>query len=278
MNWQDLLGWLQPAVTPLLLLAALGFIFRETLLRYVSGRINVQFDERLSIFQSQLRNKEQEVDSYRNHLLQAISSESQAVISKRIEAIEGIWKCHCQNKKLQMAASLLKPLKIDAMNQSINDPRSEQSLRIFSSALPFDVQTKTLPNPDGELFRPFLSVEVWSYYSIYETILWHCIAIWFTWNSGLSSDRILKSDDVVKSVQAIMPEYNDFLIKFGVPGTITLLDTIEAKLLSSINEMLQGKGIDAASAERAQKAFELAHAGLSQLTAETLAPLVKTNP
>ena len=113
-------------------LAALGFIFRETLLRYVSGRINVQFDERLSIFQSQLRNKEQEVDSYRNHLLQAISSKSQAVISKRIEAIEGIWKCHCQNKKLQMAASLLKPLKIDAMNQSINKSQeSEQSLRIF---------------------------------------------------------------------------------------------------------------------------------------------------
>lgn len=248
--------WLVPI--GLVSLGVLAWALRQWIQATINSTVKAKFETELEGLKSDLRAKESRLNGLQNHLLSGAASRHALVEKRRIEAIERLWRETENLKSLRMSVMTLQVLKLDTIAQAkASDSRLQEFLSDFRGG---DLK-ENLSKLAGDEERIFVSEEIWSTFSAYKTINIQAYVIVEALSKGIMDPlRILKTDDLVKLVAAVLPNQSSFLEKHGIEGTFFLVDEVHEKLLKQIRQAIEGTGTDTENAERTANIMSLVQA------------------
>ncbi|ODT19901.1 MAG: hypothetical protein ABS54_14585 [Hyphomicrobium sp. SCN 65-11] len=242
---------------------------REALGKYFLGSVQHSFDKKIETLKSELRISEEKVSAQLRANEQGVKLLSDAAINlrssrmvaldaRRLQAVEKLWSAKIEVDSWRLTAIVVSQLNLDEI---LKDPDSRgPAMQRFAST--FDGisgpdPTKKSPAISSASERPFVTADVWASFYAYQSVMTHSAVILKSLASGMVG--YLKREDALKPIMlAALPEYKDYIEKFGLSGYYHLLDALEQKLLKSISEMLDGKDVDAAALSTSAKLISAA--------------------
>jgi hypothetical protein len=231
--------------------------FREAIGRYIAGFVQHHFNERIeklrselrqseTKFAAELRSNEQQLKSLSDAALSLRSSRQTALEARRLRAVEKLWETKIANDRMKFAAQMVATLNLDALYDAAE--RGDPGIQRFAGTLD-QVAVQGQPQASALSEQPFLSPKVWALYSAYQGVLVTSVLHLKVLSAGTT--QFMKRDDALKPLMlAALPEYKDYIEKFGFAGYYQLLDVLEQRLLLAIAELLDGSEFDQAYLRR----------------------------
>jgi hypothetical protein len=259
----DWTAWIISTVSAaVLVLASLAVpAFRETIGRYVAGFVQHHFDERIEKLRSELRRSEeqfaadlraneQRFRSLADTALSLRSSRQEALDARRLQAVEKLWAATVATRRWLLVAGFVSGLNLDELYKAAEegDPKVQKLGETIDKLTGHDLEIEAQA-ASAAAEQPFVSLEVWSFFSVYQGVMFHSLIIIKALSTG--TVKYMKKKDTLKPLMLLaLPEYKDFIEKHGFGGYYHLLDIIEQKLLNAIREMLDGKEMDEVTLRR----------------------------
>ena len=121
----------------------------------------------------------------------------------------------------------------------------------------------------GDKERPFVGALTWAVFSAYKSALMIPVVQLGVVRAGAGPNTIVDDETLIAPIRAAMPEWKDYLDKFGTSGLYAVVDAMEEKLLTEIRRDLEGAEADSSAVARAAEIVKAADA-----FADALAPKV----
>jgi len=264
-------AWVLAVVSPV----ALGAIalavpaIREALGRYVARFVQHHFDERIEKLKSDLRRSEekfaadlranhQQLASLANVTLSLRTSRQAALDARRLQAVERLWAAKIATDRMSMAARLMSRLNINEMFKAAEsgDPAITKFAEKLDQIIGFDL-TKDTPPMSALSELPFLPPKIWVTFSAYQGVM--ITSVLFLKTLAMGSIKYLNKEDLLKPQMLLaLPEFKDYIEKYGFSGYYHLLEVLDQKLLRAITEMLEGRDLDDATLKRSAEIMSTA--------------------
>ena len=257
--------------------AIIGFvaiIFRESILRYMSGRMDRQNSERLASLQAAYERTNAQLQGLQKIVSDASIFRSQRLIEKQVEASDFLWSAFCENKKCQRAAEMMKTLNVDyidasfqTLTESNRDGKMMEAIGVLSRSAteneandqPNRQQNFILAKSPDEV-RPFVSPMAWALFTAHHTIVNHAIVTFKLWSIGVQTQKILKTKELEELVCRALPHQKNGFIEFGHSFAYFCLGEIEECLEREIRRFLKEGDIEQQSFQRASEILASAQA------------------
>lgn len=152
---------------------------------------------------------------------------------------------------MKMAAALVAHLNLDEMFKAADS--GDFKIQTFAQTLDqltgLDLKSDA-PPAAAVSERPFLPPNVWALFSAYQGVMTNSVLNLKALATGTT--KYFKKEDVLKPLMLLaLPEYKDYIDKYGFSGYYHLLDVLEQKLLAALTQLLEGKDLDDATVRRA---------------------------
>jgi hypothetical protein len=267
----DLLPWF-PALTTSALLAAALWFGRNLISTRLTKSVEHEFNAKLEILRAQVREseerlkaelrvKEAEIAALRSGALTALASRQMAVDKRRLEAVDQLWAAVTALGPARGLAAMMSVIKFEAAApRAERDPKFRQFFEMIGTG--FDA--KHLDLSGAAKARPFLSPMVWAIYSAFLAITMHAVMRWHVLKGGLGSNDLTDNEAAAKLIKIALPDYSDYVDKQGPSGYYYLLDALESRLLTELENMLTGVEADKANIEQAAEILRQANELLKQ--------------
>jgi hypothetical protein len=268
----DLASLISALVGSLITVTTILFVpaVRTALVKYVSGFVQHQFDQRLEKlrhnlrsseerFSSYLRTNEQRLKSLTDTALSLRSTRQVALDGRRLMAVEKLWAAKIATDRFRVIAHMVSLLKMEEVLKLAKqgDPRVQQFGTAISQTIGGDLTNK-IEKVSALSEQPFLSNQVWQLFSAYQGVIMYAVLVVQALSSGVA-DYIKKEDTLKPLMLLSVPEYAGYIEQFGISGYYHLLDILEQKLLISISEMLDGKATDDLALKQSAAIISAAH-------------------
>jgi hypothetical protein len=192
-----------------------------------------------------------------------MASRQVALDKRRLEAVDQLWSAVTALGSAKMIVSLMSIVKFDtAAERAERDPRVRQAFDAMGGA--FDL--KKIELAGAAKARPFLPVTVWATYSALLAMIFHAVMRWQVIKSGLAAKDIINDEAIAKLIKAALPQYTDFIDKYGASGYYLLVEQLESKLLQDLQAMLAGAESDKASLDQAGEILRRSNDVLKRVT------------
>lgn len=202
-------------------------------------------------FKSELRTKESEISALRDGVLSGRANRQALLDARRIEAVEHVWKAVVELAPYKFVSASMAVVKFDAIAEEV--PRNPNARKIFE-IIGKGIPGKDFPSGAAKNEQPFVSAIAWAYFSAYQAILGHAYLQAKVLSMGLEdAGKIIDTEKVGDMLKTALPHMTKYIDEHGSSGYHYLLDDLEAKLLTELRGMLEGKDIDAASVEQSAK-------------------------
>ena len=246
-----------------LLVPAVIFIFRHSIIAWISGGIQHHFNVKIeevrtelrkseADFNSLLRNREAEIAALRNSVLSGSFSRQALLDKRRFEAVEKVWTAVNDLALLKSLSASMAVLNIKAIVKEAADPKMQQFLSIIGAAAPDPKALKNVARDE----RPFLPELAWAYFSAYTTILYGGLARFSALKHGLDPDKYLKNELAQTILKAALPHQSKFIDEQEPESYYHLLEEIESLLLIELRRVLEAKDADRADTTRAKEIMD----------------------
>lgn len=268
----ELLNWF-PAVTTTGLLALALFLAKKVVVTRLKSSVEHEFNHKIESVRSelrsseerlkaQLREKEGELSALRSGALSALASRQAALDKRRLEAVDQLWHSYNALSPARAIAANLSVIKFAAAAE-----RAEQdpNVRQFFEMLGGGFDAKTLDLSGSNKARPFVSPMVWAIFSASKSIAMYSVMRWHILKGGLGKEDYADHSAIKNVVIAALPEYAEYIEKYGSDAYYNVLEALEQKLLSEIQNMLSGSEDDKANVQQAAEIIKRA----SELQTET---------
>jgi hypothetical protein len=229
--------------------------------KYFAGLVQHHFDNRIERlksdlrqsedkFRAELRANEQAVKSLTETALSLRSTRQVAFDARRLVAVEKLWAAKIATDKWRLAAQFTSILNLDEVFKAAE----EGDVRIRDFAAMLEKSTglnleKDAPQTSALQERPFLPPYVWTVFSAYQSVMLQSVMILKV--LATETTKYWKREDNLKPLMLLaLPEYKDYIEKYGFSGYYYLIEPLEQKLLGEIAKMLDGKEADAAALKR----------------------------
>jgi hypothetical protein len=252
--------WLLTVIGSAFLLAAPLAVpaIREAIGKYIAAFVQHHFDERIEKlrselrrseekFAAELRTNEQQLRSLTDAALSLRSSRQAALDARRLQAVEKLWAAKIASDRMRLAANLVSHLNMDEMFKAAEngDPKIQNFANTLDSLTGLDLKEEA-PQMSATSERPFLSPNVWALFSAYQGVMLHSVMPLKALATGTT--KYFKKEDTVKPLLLLaLPEFADYIEKYGFSGYYHLLNVLEERLLKAIQEMLEGRDVDDAA-------------------------------
>jgi hypothetical protein len=234
---------------------------RETVGKYIAGFVQHRFDARIETLKSELRlteekfaadlrANEQQLRLLADSALSLRSSRQAALDARRLQAVEKLWTAKTATDRMRLAAGLVSGLNLEEMFKAAenDDPKIRSFAETLDKMSGVDLEQEGM-QASAVSERPFLPPNVWALFSAYQGVMFQSVMNLKALATG--GTKYFKKEDTLKPVMLLaLPEYKDYIDKFGFSGYYHLLDILEQKLLKNIQEMLEGKDVDNAALKR----------------------------
>jgi hypothetical protein len=201
-------------------------------------------------FTANLRENERQLKSLTDTALSLRSSRQVALDGRRLQAVEKLWTAKIATDRMKMAAAMISQLNLDEMFKAANsgEPGIEKFAGMLDQLTGLDLR-KEVPQASAVSERPFLPPNVWALFAAYQGVMLHSVMSLKVLSMGTA--EFFKRDDTLKPLMLVaLPEYKNYIEKYGFSGYYHLLDALEEKLLTALSEMLDGKDVDDATIKR----------------------------
>lgn len=225
---------------------SVDFEFNEKL-----ERLRAELREAEERFKADLRIKEAEISVLRTGALSALASRQVAVDKRRLEAIDQLWAAFNSYSGAKILSETLKSFKFV---EAAKSAEKDQKIREVFDILGNNFDPKLIDTSSAVKSRPYVSAMAWATYTAYTAICMHAVLRVHVLRFGLGAQNLIDDESVKKLIVVALPNYSNFLEKFGPDGYHYVLDQLEIKLLQEIQQMFLSKEADQ---ENIQQAAEI---------------------
>lgn len=263
----DIFPWF-PALTTTGLFAAALWLARETISARLTRSIQHEFDRKIESVRSdfraaeerlkaQLREKEAEISALRGGALSALASRQATLDKRRLEAVDQLWVAFNSLAPARGLAATMSVIKFEAAAKAAErDPKARQ----FFESIGAGFDQSMIDQVSANKARPFVSPMAWAVFTAYRAVTMHSVMRWHVLKGGLGTNDYTDRDAIDKIVVAALPHYKEYLEKHGPDVYYYVLEGLETKLLSELQNMLTGNEFDRASLEQAAEIIRQANA------------------
>ena len=166
---------------------------------------------------------------------------------RRLQATEDIWSAVNSMAGAKNISAMMATIKFDAAaKEAAQNEQFREIFKVMGGA--FDV--KKLDLSGASKSRPYISHLAWAYYSAYQSIVMHAVIQMEMLKAGLNKD-FSKTEEITKLVKVALPHQEEYIEKHGLSACHYLLEELESKLLTQIENILNGVEADQESLEKA---------------------------
>ena len=247
------LNW-SPAVITTAIFAVIMWLAREWIASRLGKSIKHEYDVKLEEVKESITQREGELNSLKAGALANMSQRQIFVFEKQVTAMEKLWQAKTNLDRAIMASMTSSLIRWEDMDETKPPSLELQKLcATFCKNLNMDdLTTKSIAS-----VRLFVSPMVWAYFIAYQSVIIDAVMRVKIIEQGLPL-KYMKKDGVKKLLKKTLPEYSEYLNKYGVGGFYELLEPISDRLLDEITKMLSGQEDDKAAIQKASEIIKLA--------------------
>jgi len=270
----SIIDWI-PAISTSVLLGFVLWLLRSVISTRLKSSVQHEFNEKLEKLRTTLRNSEQsfkadlkskenEIGILRNGAIAKLSSRSEVLDRRRIDAVEQLWAAVMALAPAKAVSATMAVIKFDAaVKVAVDNPKAREMFAKIGGK--FNKQ-KMYTN-DADKVRPFVTDIAWAMFSAYRSIVAAAVIRFELLKTGLDIPKIVDTAAIDKLITAALPHQAEYVKKFGADAYYYLLDELESRLLEELRKMLQGAESDKETVEQAAKIIkesELVMASISK--------------
>lgn len=256
-----LFEWAVSSLSTTFLVAVLGWLLRNLILTRLKATVRHEFDAKLESlrtdlrkseesFKADLRAKEGDIRALREGALSGMAIRHATLDKRRLEAIDHLWAVVGELTPFKAAASILSVVRFEAsLEEAAKDPQVRKMFEDIGKPL----QASSPPKLQAHESRPYVSEMAWALFSAYRAILAISTGQLLLLQHGLNKPNLLQTQETCKLVVVALPEYKDYIEKFGHSGFYHLLEPLEEKLMKELQRMMRGEESDITSVEQAAR-------------------------
>jgi hypothetical protein len=273
MTWAN---WI-PAVVSTGALAAVGWLLRVPLKKWIESAIGAAFDEKLEKVKSDFRQEEEklsaelraraaEIEALRSGAFVNFAARQAELGRRRLLAVERVWAEVTDLNKYRYLSTFAESLNVDAIIEStsknIGDRRKMSDFATLILGNLADPKAQP-PEPSANKERPFIPELTFALFISYRLIVvWPYLLLQ---SMRLEGDlRLLKTESVVDVARKALPHHGAFLDEHGISGVPFLVEELETAVLASLREALDQKDADEAALAQAKAINEAVSASTAK--------------
>jgi hypothetical protein len=199
-------------------------------------------------FKSDLKSKESQIETLRSGALSGLVSRQTTLDKRRLEAVDQIWSSITTLSSGKGVTAMVAAIKFDAAAEIAS--RNENLRKIFAQ-MGSGCDPQKINNTDAMKARPYVSDIAWALFSAYQAIVATALAKLELLKAGVNMKEAILEDNILKLINVALPQYKEYIAKYGLSASQYLLDELEARLLDELRKILQGVESDKASVEQA---------------------------
>jgi hypothetical protein len=261
MNFLEILF---PSVTAAVLTGLALFLVQKLAITRLTKTVQGEFDAKLAelnsrlrtseeAFKADLKRKEIEILALQGGAMQSRLSRLVAVEKRRLEAVDQIWGAVYDLSFAKALAASVSGLKWEAISKEVaKNPRAKDAFAVFK----IDEEKYGGAGKLARQARPFITPMAWAYYSAYEAILMHAVALMKMLQLGIDGLKFLKSEELIALIKTALPYQAEYIDQHGPSAAYYLLDQLENRLLAELKSMLDGGEADMTEVARAKKILD----------------------
>lgn len=217
----------------------------------IEKNIRKDLDARVEILKSQLRREEQrfsdlmkqqesEISSLRDAAFSNMVQTHSAIISRRVHAVENIWKTLHARPQLKFLAQTISRFKIDLILEysKSNDDRARKMRELGDQFWTMFGLDKIDMTDNAIAERPFLTNTAWVIFTAYQSIIMLPILQLSALRMGVGPEIIKDRKEILDAVKSVLPHRTEFIDKFGDAALSQLLDELESLLLAEFSKIV----------------------------------------
>ena len=280
-----------PVATSSVLIGMAGAILSPWYRGRIEKGIQHKFDGRLEDLRSALRRDEEKlkadlrqqdekIATLRAGALAQMNSRRVGLDQRRLVALERLWAAVVA---LAPAKGALRMTSVMNMPEVIKRSESGQDAEALRKVGDMMWQTAQLDKMSSEMRvgdqeRPFVGALTWAIFSAYKSALMIPVVQLGVVRAGAGPKTIVDDQTLIAPILAAMPEWKDYLDKFGLSGLHAVVDAMEEKLLTEIRRDLEGAEADSSAVSRAAEIVKAADAFADALAAKVEVPDLARRP
>lgn len=277
------LDWLWTSVTSsAITLAAVAAVWSVVKSR-LEKSIQSKFDLKLEEIKSQLRREEQELSAkiaardqqiaaLRDQLLTGMNNRLTALDQRRLKAVEAVWSRANEMWPEKMLCKFMESINTEELLKAAENQNTGNSARQFAEMLwktsgMESLEKRTLVNE-----RLFVTPIVWATFLALAAVTFYVSAIVIAAKTGAPKDVVKDGKEVLDLVRPALPNFKDFIDKYGVGGLPFLANPLEERLFQELAHSLEGAGADEKREKQAAEILKKVDAFAAQLPNQPTIP------
>ena len=257
MNWQSV--FTTTGISAALLAASL-WLLRNWISARLLGSIRHEYNKDLEALRTELRNteakfkadldaREAELAALRSGALANITIRHTAVAQRRIEAVDRIWETTVEGAKFRLLLLYVQIFNQPSLREAFKKDQVEAE-RVF------DMLRKPIPKIDNfadeaAKQRPYVSRLAWAYFEAYKSIILMAHGTFLILSKGENPSDFFSEDSLIALLKFSLPDWDDKIIESGLMAGPQLAEELLQRLLTELQNVLDGKKEDQAEIERA---------------------------
>ncbi len=247
-----------PALGTATAFAVVVWLARNLIVNRLTKSVQYEFDAKLAVIQSTLREREVELSSVRQTVLSAITSNRGIVDERKLQATDHLWEGLLSARKLLWAVHAVSTLNIDAISKQLQNPGMQAFVEAITKPLDSTALTGTAVW-NAQKSQPWVSPMAWALYTAYSVVMGYAHLILIGLKSGVPNPQSYMSrEKMIEMLRTALPDLKLDWDKLSDVQLPNVLEALELRLLREIQDFISGHQLDADTLDRARRITSLA--------------------
>lgn len=244
-----------PAILSSGVIGAAGTIAGWFMKSAIEQSLKSSFDLKLEVLKADFRAKEAQIDAVRAAVLKGLSSQSEAISKRRMDACERLWAATKFQRKYSMAHIFMQNVKLPEVFKMLKTGGSEtekvkQFTNLFTGSINFaDLAADPLADVTNE--RPFLPPKAWLAYVAISGLSARAGLVLISIKNEVQALEIMKGpEEINELILEVLPHSKSFLDSLPDIGGFYLITQLEEAIFRELKMYFDGVAGDEELLER----------------------------
>lgn len=269
MSLNEFIAGLLTTGTVTAVLITIAYLFRDSILTFITSRIEAKQSRDLARLESELRSIEASNASMRQYAFTKLERLDDRLLDRRMAAVEAVWHDCVSMQKHRFLIELLKTLEASGVEKNLGDAQVREFINLMSKNLAPDQLEIVI---SAAKHRPFISSLGWAYFQVFMLIYSIAIITFVAWRNGAKVVQNFKSELYLPPIKKALPHHEVALSTAKPLDILNYIDEIEEVLLSELRASLEREGTLENGVERAEEILSAVTRVRASQATPTLSP------
>lgn len=237
----EFLNWLLGVAASIGITGIIGCVWRDSIGRFMIKSVEHRFDKKLEKYKAEIRENEKELEHMREYLSSVRSGRDSFLQMRKFRSAESLIKARRFLNEFNMAVTFMQMFKIEALFESIDDPKIQSLIDSLVKPLNLDEKSSEYRKFDLDTPRLYLSDKTMRIFDIYSGIIMLSVGMLkMLETKNKEASGVITCDNVVKNIVDLLPNAKEGFEKHGDSFIFQFHDYFRRELLNEIKSELTG--------------------------------------